>query len=556
MNRAYELLHRNHLKGSVLLSTVSGILTTEPGMVAHFAKNVPSCDLITTKSYQVEQTFGHREPVLCSTEEGNFGNFVGLRNPGMDAVFPTLSEMVQEGFRPILNVSLSANTPQNFIELVKKFDPIADMLELNFSCPHAQKGFGASIGSSAKIAADYVRKIVNAVSGRKALLIVKLTPNVENIGQIAKAVIEAGADGVAAINTVGPLEHIDPVSGQVIFSKEEGGKGGASGEWVREKALAAISQIRAAIGAEPIVLGMGGVTTALDARNMLRAGADCVGLGSVLSRIEMCDYENFFSAVKENRDVLPYLIRGNKLQYQKHTVLDAKTVGGDMRLLTLSGELDCKPGQFAFLWIPQVGEKPFSVAGNEPLTFLIKKRGLFTEECFRLKKGDVVYTRGLYGKPMQIKKTTRALLLAGGSGVAVLPLIAEELKKLGVPMTIRVGVVQNHDDEPLFDVLSRYGDTAYIADDGKPGRVLDTLCADMVSGDTAIYIVGPGKMMENAAKKLLSLGVRAEKLLLSMEKLTLCGVGMCGECYCAGKLPCKEGTFYTYEQLLREGEMT
>ena len=552
MNRAYELLHHNHLKGGVLLGTVSGILTTEPGMVAHFAKTVASCDLITTKSYQIVQTFGHREPVLCSTEEGSFGNFVGLRNPGMDAVFPALSKLVQGGFRPILNVSLSANNAENFSVLVRKFDPIADMLELNFSCPHAQKGFGASIGSSAEIAAEYVRTVVNAVPDRKSLLIVKLTPNVENVGRIAKAVIDAGADGVAAINTVGPLSHVDPVSGQVIFSLQEGGKGGASGEWIKEKALAAVRQIRSAVGDEPIVLGMGGVATALDARNMLRAGADCVGLGSVLSRIEMKDYEAFFSAIKENRDVTPLIVRGNRLQYCRHTVLDAKTVGGDMRLLTLSGELDCKPGQFAFLWLPQVGEKPFSVAGNRPLRFLIKKRGQFTDACFSLKAGDTVYTRGLYGKPMKILPSEKALLLAGGSGVAVLPLIAEELKKLCVPMTIRVGVVENHDDEPLSDVLSQYGSTAYIADDGKPGRVLDTLTADMVSGDTRVYIVGPGRMMEAAAEKLRSLGVPADRLLLSMEKLTLCGVGMCGECFCAGKLPCKEGTFYTYSEL--EGE--
>ena len=85
MNRARALLYHNHLKGTPILSTVSGILTTEPGMVRYFEEHVPSCDIITTKSYQVVQTFGHREPVLCSTEEGNFGNFVGLRNPGMDA---------------------------------------------------------------------------------------------------------------------------------------------------------------------------------------------------------------------------------------------------------------------------------------------------------------------------------------------------------------------------------------------------------------------------------------------------------------------------------------
>lgn len=554
MNRAFELLHHNHLNSKVILSTVSGILTTEPGMIEYFIKNIKSCDIITTKSYQVTQTFGHREPVICSTSEGNFGNFVGLRNPGMDAVYPELERIVNDGIKPILNVSLSANEVNNFITLVKKFDSISDMVELNFSCPHAQAGFGASIGSDASIASDYVRKICEAVQNRHSLLIVKLTPNVDNIGKIAKAVIDAGADGVAAINTVGPLKYVDPVSNGVIFSEAEGGKGGASGEWIKQKALDCIKEIRQAIGDEPIILGMGGVSRAEDVQNMIKAGADSVGIGSVLSRIEMKDYENYFYALKNNQDVSNYIVAGNKLQYTKHTVISTKTVGGDMKEIVLNGQLNCKPGQFAFLWLPQIGEKPFSVAGNKPLKFLIKKRGQFTDHCFNLKAGDNVYTRGLYGKPMNIISSKKALLIAGGSGVAVLPLIGEQLQKLNVEITIRVGVVENHDIEPLKEDLCIYGDTQYIADNGKPGRVLDEITEDMVDDDTRIYIVGPSKMMEMASKKLVSLGVSKDKIMLSMEKLTLCGIGMCGECYCANKLSCKEGTFYSYEELVNNGE--
>ena len=353
---------------------------------------------------------------------------------------------------------------------------------------------------------------------------------------------------------MGPIKHVDPVSGCTIFSEAEGGKGGASGEWVKKRALECVKEIRLAIGDEPILLGMGGVSTAADARNMIDAGADSVGIGSVLSRLPMAAYEPYFAALKNDEDVSGYLIPGNPLAYRKHTVLSARTVGGDMRELTLSGELECLPGQFAFLWIPQVGEKPFSVAGNRPLKFLIKKRGPFTEHCFGLKAGDVVYTRGLYGKPMHIVPSEKALLIAGGSGVAVLPLIAQELQKLHVPMTIRVGVVERHDEEPLQADLEAYGETLYVADDGKPGRVLDTIREETVCGDTRVYIVGPGKMMELAAKKLVSLGVPESKLALSMEKLTLCGIGMCGECFCAGRLPCKEGTFYRYDELTEHGE--
>ena len=115
--------------------------------------------------------------------------------------------------------------------------------------------------------------------------------------------------------------------------------------------------------------------------------------------------------------------------------------------------------------MPQVGEKPFSVAGNHPLKFLIRKRGFFSDYCFSLKEGDTVYTRGLYGKPMKIEPSEKALLLAGGSGVAVLPLIAEQLEKLHIPMKIKVGIPEKHDVEALDDVLSTYGEVAYIPDD-------------------------------------------------------------------------------------------
>ncbi len=553
-NRAYALLYRNHIRKTRILSTVSGIVTTEPETVGLFERTVCCADIITTKSYQVVATQGHREPVVCSLNEGDFGNFVGLRNPGADAVYSQLKTIYENGMRAILNISLSANTPENFIVLVNMFSPICDMVELNFSCPHASAGFGASIGSSAEIASYYVSEIVKARTDKHALLIVKLTPNVEDIGKIAKAVINAGADGVAAINTVGPLSYVEKNSGMSIFNLNEGGKGGASGKWVHEKALECIGKIRNAIGDEPIVLGMGGVCVSEDVDAMLDAGADCVGVGSVLSRIEPENWSLYFKALKNGFDAGAYIVPGNRLTYNPHKVISAEKVSEDTLILTLEGKLDCKPGQFAFLWIPQKGEKPFSVACNTPLTFLIKKRGFFTSECFNLKKGDTVYLRGLYGKPMNLIPSRHALLIAGGSGVAVLPLIAERLKPYGTEISIKVGIVKSSgNSEPLQNLLNRYGKTEYIADDGKPGRVIDTIFSDDITSDTRVYVVGPGKMMEKCSNRLRELGMSPDRINMSMEKLTLCGVGMCGECVCAGRLPCKTGTFYTAEELESHG---
>lgn len=546
---AASFLRGNHKKGRIILSTVSGVGSTKDELIKLFDEKIPSVDIITTKSFQTVPNPGNREPIVCSPSPGDFGNSVGLRNPGMEKALPGIKALREAGLRAILNVSLSASNPEDFITLVKAFDPYADMLELNFSCPHAAAGFGASIGSDKDIAASYVEAIVKAYPERKALLIVKLTPNVPDIAEIAKAVIEKGADGIAAINTVGPKLYIEPHSGAPILNNKLGGKGGASGEWVRDEALLCVRKIREAIGDYPIILGMGGVTRPADAKAMIEAGADSVGIGSALARVNPQRWEEYFHSMKSGDDVSSLLADDLPLHYTPHEIISME-MHKDVMVMTLSGKMDAKAGEFVFLWIPGKGEKPFSVAANDPLTFLIKKRGEFTSALFELKSGDTVYTRGLSGSPMVYKKTERALLIGGGTGAAVLPLIGDMLRKDGTLMDIRVGVVENDNGkEPLEDVLSSYGKTMFVADDGKPGRVLDTIKPEDVAGDTSCYIVGPGKMMHKAAELLESLGVSDDSIYLSMEKNTMCGIGMCGECVCGGHLPCKEGTFFTWKTL-------
>ncbi len=547
-------LRKNHLRKTPILATVSGVASTKKELIELFDRKIPSIDIITTKSFQVKPNPGNREPIVCSPSAGDFGNSVGLRNPGMDVILPEIQEIRANGMRALLNISLSASSPEDFITLVKAFDPYADMLELNFSCPHAAAGYGASIGSDKAIAESYVKAINDAYPERKALLIIKLTPNVPDIGMIAKAVIDAGADGIAAINTVGPKLYTEPHSGAVILNNKVGGKGGASGEWVREEALECIREIRKAIGDEPIILGMGGVTRPCDVSAMLEAGADSVGIGSALSRVMPTEWENYLHAMKTGGDVSSLLSNENKLVYTPHTVTGIEMHKGDVMIMTLSGNLSCQPGEFVFIWVPGKGEKPFSVAVNNPLTFLIKKRGEFTRALFDTKVGDTVYTRGLYGSPMVYTPSRKALLIGGGTGAAVLPLIGEKLKGDGTEMDIRVGVVEKEDgNEPLGDVLSSYGRYQAVADDGKPGRVLDTITKEDIEGDVSAYIVGPGKMMEKAAMILTSLGMDDNRIYLSMEKNTMCGIGMCGECVCGGHLPCKEGTFFTWHTLKENG---
>ena len=561
-----------HLEKTVTLATVSGVASTKPELIRYFCRYVPAVGIITTKSYQVRPNPGNREPVICETSEGNFGNSVGLRNPGMEAALPELEKLREEGLEAWLNTSVSADNPEDFVTLVKAFDGVSDSIELNFSCPHAKAGYGASIGVDAGIASSYVRQICADYPKRKSLLFVKLTPNVDNIGEIAKAVIEAGADGITAINTVGPVLHTDPVAGKPVLQNHLGGKGGKSGEWVYERALEAIREIRAAVGDKVPIIGMGGVSDGERCAAMIQAGADAVGIGSALAHVGQKNWGPYFDAVKAEASAILHgdkpqirsremLSRGRTMQYTAYKVSDIVLHSEDTMFLYLDGSMkDFKAGEFVFLWIPGVGEKPFSVAKSDPLMFLIKKRGIFTGALFdALKKGDTIYMRGPYGEVAQMPEAERFMIIAGGTGEAVAYPLACKLNEEGKKIAFMVGTSVEGNRGTMEEDLRRFGRYICVSDSGKPGRILDYL-EDEISAladgkganELAYCLVGPEIFMKITAKKIKALGVSPERILLSMEKNTMCGVGLCGECSCGGRLACQWGSFMTLDFLEKE----
>ena len=545
----------------VLLTTVSGIASTKAGMIEYFDQEVDAIDMITTKSFQVVPTMGNPEPIICEPEAGCFGNSVGLRNIGASAAVAELEKLKAKGLRCLLNVSLAAKSPEDFITLVQTFRPVADLLELNFSCPHAAAGFGASIGTSARIAATYVQRIRQAVPDLAVPLFVKLTPNVADIGSIAKAVIAAGADGICAINTVGPERYLEGHSGKPILQNQLDGKGGKSGRWVFDEAIEKIREIRSAVGDQVPIIGMGGVDDGVRAAKMMQAGANIVGIGSALAMVGQRQWPRYLASLKrEAQEILDgthpsqeargFLRAERKMAYQPYRIVRREQYGKDIVILTCDHPLESKAGEFVFLWIPGIGEKPFSVAGTDPLSFVIKKRGKVTSRIFALQEGEEMLVRGLYGAPVSTQHADHCLLIAGGTGVAVLPMLAKQLKEEGSEVTMLVGTSVSVSGPALLEKdLSRYGKFLCVADDGKPGRVLDLLDTVPFDGKTAIYLVGPEIFMSIACKKLLQKGAREEMISLSMERMTRCGVGLCGECVCGHRLACQWGTFMDYTYL-------
>jgi dihydroorotate dehydrogenase electron transfer subunit len=541
------------------LATVSGILTTRPGMIEWIDRMVPEVQIITTKSYQVRPNPGYREPVLLEKEVGCFANAVGLRNPGMAAGIRELTDLRRRHkLRALLNVSVSANSIEDFVELVRCFAPVADILELNFSCPHAASGYGSSIGSDPGIVAEYVRGIRSATS---ALLFPKLSPNVTNIGEIARAAVSAGADGLSAINTVGPELFREPGSGRPILSNPNGGRGGKSGEWIKEKAIESVTEIRRAVGSHVPIIGIGGISSAEDIRRMKRAGANAVGLGSVFARVPRQDLIPLYVGSlrrdfeEGSNNAGTFLSTEPLMEYRTCGIREIREFGDTLRMIILDSELPASASQYAFVFLPGAGEKPFSIARCRPVAFLVRRRGPFTDALFRLRAGARLLTRGPYGAEMPHSPRRKAFVVAGGTGIALAPLLTQALASRDKEVTLLFGSTREEDLHvlPNLDLPVR---RVAVADRGRPARILDHL-PELLDGSSAgqccFYNVGPQGFLARACRRELALGAAAPDIYLSLETPSLCGVGLCGSCECGGRLLCKEGTFVSLQHLDRHG---
>ncbi len=553
-------LHKRVLSGQERpqLASVSGVVTTKTALLRFVDRDLSPFAMVTTKSFQILPNPGNREPILCEMEVGSFGNSVGLRNQGMQVALEELKTLRQAyAMRTLLNISVSASTIADFITLVRAFEPLADVIELNFSCPHAEEGYGASIGSSAEISAAYMQGIREALGECNALIFPKLTPNVDNIAEIAQRLMASGADGLVAINTVGPVVHIEPLTGKPILQNPLGGAGGKSGKWVLDTALKVVKEVRQAVGEDVPLIGMGGISSGKDVAAMIRAGADLVGMGSAFAKVHQREWLPYSEALvedaqailagKESAKATQFYLAKPSMDYKEYKIVKRQEFGSDTLVITLDGAWSYKAGEYVFLWIPEVGEKPFSIAIDEPLTFVIKKKGVFTSALFNLKVGESLFARGLYGEGLKLEKFPQAVLVAGGSGVAVLPALAKQLVEAGTVVQTFVGISAEEQRPVLKDELEKYGKVSIIADEGEAGRVLKSIDALPECG---YYFIGPTPFMALGAQHLVEKGVEADTIFLSLELPTLCGVGLCGQCACGEKLTCQYGTFVSYRFII------
>ncbi|MBI1293998.1 dihydroorotate dehydrogenase [bacterium] len=274
MNLQVDFLNRTFPTPLVL---ASGIWGTTVSLLVRAAQ--AGCGAVTAKSCGPTPRAGHVNP-SCIDWGGGLINAIGLANPGAEAEV-TLLVAAREQLAPLgvpLIASIFAGTEAEFGEvaaIVAQARP--DFIEVNISCPNVGSEFGEPFAGNPESAAAVTRQVKAALVGTAIPVIVKLAPNVPSIGRIARAVVEAGADALCAVNTM-PGLVLDAESGQSVLANRSGG---LSGPAIKPIALKAVYDARRACPNVPII-GTGGVNSGRDAIEMLMAGATTVGVGSAI----------------------------------------------------------------------------------------------------------------------------------------------------------------------------------------------------------------------------------------------------------------------------------
>ena len=225
---------------------------------------------VVTKSFGKEPNKGYVNPTTVEVA-GGIINAIGLSNPGVENFRGELEKL--DGRVPGI-ASIYGASPQDFADIALQIQDTVDAVELNVSCPHAMGGCGAAIGQDPNLTSEIVKAVKKAV---KTPVIVKLTPNVTDIVEIAVSAQAAGCDALTMINSLGPGMKIDIETGKPILSNRFGGM---SGPAVKPIALRCVFDVYEAV--EVPIIGVGGIRDYRDVVEFLYAGARAVQVGTAV----------------------------------------------------------------------------------------------------------------------------------------------------------------------------------------------------------------------------------------------------------------------------------
>lgn len=224
---------------------------------------------VTTKGVANIPWPGNPTPRVAETY-GGMMNAVGLQNPGIDLFCERDIPFLKQYDTKII-VNVCGKSTEDYCEVVERLaDEDIDMMEINISCPNVKEG-GIAFGQNPKAAEDITRAVKKYA---KQPVIMKLSPNVTDITEMAKAVEAGGADAVSLINTITGMK-IDINRRQFVIANKTGG---VSGPAIHPIAVRMVYQVANAIDLP--IIGMGGIASAEDAIEMILAGASAVSVGT------------------------------------------------------------------------------------------------------------------------------------------------------------------------------------------------------------------------------------------------------------------------------------
>ncbi|WP_461865436.1 dihydroorotate dehydrogenase electron transfer subunit [Thermococcus sp.] len=224
-------------------------------------------------------------------------------------------------------------------------------------------------------------------------------------------------------------------------------------------------------------------------------------------------------------------------------IKDVRTVAEGIKAFYFEEGLKFIPGQFIMLWLPGIGEKPFSLAGDNAI--IVKKVGPFTSTLFNIRAGDYVWIRGPYGNGFR-PRGEKIALVAGGIGIPPLYALAKLWRDKFDRITLIYGA-RTEKEVALLDVKKYVDEVIITTDDGSSGRKgfpTDVLKARKKEFDY-VYACGPEAMLKSVLEVMEYRNVQ-----ISAERYMRCGIGVCGSCALGKYLVCRDGPVFEGRKLV------
>ena len=528
----------------------SGIDAVNPSVIERLAQTTDQLGFITGKSISAKPVVGHTPPVYARFGPYSGINAIGLDNPGSEVFAQRLSKItLPNDFFLMLSI-FGGEDPAEWIAAATPLLPYAHGFEANLSCPHS-KNFGLKVGQKLDLVIAILEALVELCKPQSIPVFAKLSPAMD-IEHVVNGTKGLGIAGYTIGNSFGPNEF--RILGHPVLTNKVGG---VSGRAITGLTLDCIRKARK--NTTLTIIGGGGISTGQDVRNAINAGANFVAIGTARQGMSTDQTPLYFKGLaKDVRDgthdveiLLDFIERQlDKTMFpQEFEVAENTALAEDLFLLEFTHALTYGSGrgQFVFAWIPDQGERPFSILEMDPLKLLFRVRGKCTCIMSQMQPGQSLYIRGPHGNPPQVKG--KLLLVGGGTGAASLYLCARHHDG------DRVALLGASDQAHLYAAAFRpYCKSVYcVTESGDtPLRGFVTEHLNEVlrrEKPDSVLMCGPVGMLK-AGFDIIGNSLPEDQVLGSIESYMGCGVKICGKCATdAGFSPCVDGTFMTRMQL-------